>query len=240
MIVLYPLFSRYEWRGTRCDQCAIHFYLMDVNVEPSTDACIECPTGAECPAGRTVETIIMQPRYWRLSNRTASTYECTSSACLGGNWNRTSDAFCALGYEGPLCEWCSDPDRYYDDATATCKACGATVSYAFRQIAILLAIAIAPGIGAEVNRVRLGCAAHPIKQCIQRRRQRRRWRRRPWMRWSVIRARVWRQRTEGAQVRGDGHAWHGGAAGGDDSGKQRARHGRKRSVLGLLGCRIEP
>ena len=111
--------------------------------------CKPCNRHMDCiRTGLTLATVPLLPSRWRLSNRTASVYECTSSACLGGEWNgTTSDEYCAQGYEGPRCEWCSDPDRYYDDAiSATCKACGDMVSYAFRQIVILLAIAVALGI----------------------------------------------------------------------------------------------
>ena len=109
--------------------------------------CKPCDRHMDCTrTGLTLATLPLLPSRWRLSNGTASTYECTSSACLGGVWNGTSDAFCTLGYEGPLCEWCSDPNRYYDDVTTTCKDCGDMVSYAFRQIVILLAIAVALGI----------------------------------------------------------------------------------------------
>ena len=59
--------------------------------------------------GLTLAAVPLLPARWRLSNRTASAYECTSSACRGGDWNGTSDAYCAQGYEGPRCEWCSDP-----------------------------------------------------------------------------------------------------------------------------------
>ena len=83
--------------------------------------------------GLTLATVPLLPSRWRLSNRTASVYECTSSACLGGNWNGTSDAYCAQGYEGPRCEWCSDPDQYYDDASATCKDCGDMVATPFAR-----------------------------------------------------------------------------------------------------------
>ena len=96
--------------------------------------------------GLTLAAVPLLPARWRLSNRTASAYECTSSACRGGDWNGTSDGYCAQGYEGPRCEWCSDPSRYYDAATATCKDCGDMVAYAARQIVILLAVALALGL----------------------------------------------------------------------------------------------
>ena len=49
---------------------------------------------------------------------------------------------CAVGHEGPRCEWCSDPDRYYDAASANCKECGDVERYALKQLAVLLAIIV--------------------------------------------------------------------------------------------------
>ena len=110
-------------------------------------SCEPCIDHMECTrTGLTLATVPLLPARWRLSNRTASAYECTSSACLGGRWNGSSDEYCAQGYEGPRCEWCSDPSRYYDAVTDNCKACGDMVAYASRQIVILLAVAVALGL----------------------------------------------------------------------------------------------
>ena len=129
------------------DECGCPSGTYDSAAADGITGCKPCNRHMDCThTGLTLATLPLLPSRWRLSNRTASAYECTSSACLGGDWNGTSDAFCAQGYEGPLCEWCSDPDQYYDDASATCKDCGDMVSYAFRQIVILLAIAVALGI----------------------------------------------------------------------------------------------
>ena len=46
---------------------------------------------------------------------------------------------CATGHEGPRCERCSHPDRYYEAASATCKECGNVEHYALKQLAVLLA-----------------------------------------------------------------------------------------------------
>ena len=96
--------------------------------------------------GLTLASVPLLPARWRHSNRTASIYECESSGCLGGDWHGTSDGYCAQGHEGPRCEWCSDPSQYYDVATTTCKDCGNMAGYALRQMAILLAIAVALGL----------------------------------------------------------------------------------------------
>jgi hypothetical protein len=104
-------------------------------------SCEPCIDHMDCTrTGLTLATVPLLPARWRLSNRTASAYECTSSACLGGGWNGSSDEYCAKGYEGPRCEWCSDPSRYYDTTTASCKDCGDLLVYASQQTGVLLAI----------------------------------------------------------------------------------------------------
>ena len=50
---------------------------------------------------------------------------------------------CVAGHEGPRCEWCSHPNRFYDAASATCKECGSVERYALKQLAVLLAIVLA-------------------------------------------------------------------------------------------------
>ena len=75
-------------------------------------------------------------------NRTADIETCDTSdkisPCLGG----VDGSKCAAGHEGPRCEVCSHPDRYYDDASATCKGCGNVERYALKQLAVLLSIVV--------------------------------------------------------------------------------------------------
>ena len=128
------------------DECGCPAGTYDSAAADGAIGCKPCNSHMDCTrTGLTLSIVPLLPSRWRLSNRTASIYECTSSACLGGNWNRTGDEYCTQGYEGPRCEWCSDPDRYYDDVTAMCNDCGDMVAYALRQIVILLAVAVALG-----------------------------------------------------------------------------------------------
>ena len=75
-------------------------------------------------------------------NRTANIEPCDTfngtSPCLGG----VDGTKCAVGHEGPRCERCSHPNRYYDVASATCKECGNVERYALKQFAVLLAVVI--------------------------------------------------------------------------------------------------
>ena len=75
-------------------------------------------------------------------NDTVDIVKCDTSGdtspCLGG----LDGTECAAGHGGPRCEVCSHPDRYYDAASATCKACGNVERYALKQFAVLLAIVV--------------------------------------------------------------------------------------------------
>ena len=83
----------------------------------------------------------MLPRLLR-QNQTDDIETCDTSGgispCLGG----VDGTKCAADHEGPRCERCSHPDRYYDTASATCKECGNVERYALKQLAVLLAIVV--------------------------------------------------------------------------------------------------
>ena len=96
------------------DECGCRIGTYNNAADDGVIGCKLCNSHMNCTrTGLTLATVPLLPSRWRLSNRTASTYECTSSACLGGVWTGTGNEYCAQGYEGPRCEWCSDPDRYY-------------------------------------------------------------------------------------------------------------------------------
>ena len=129
------------------DECGCRKGTYESTATGADITCELCNEDMNCTrTGLALATVQLLPSRWRLSNSTSATYECDSSACLGGNWKGASDGYCAQGHEGPRCEWCSDPNRYYDDVTATCKDCGDMAGYALRQMAILLAIAVALGL----------------------------------------------------------------------------------------------
>lgn len=96
-----------------------------------------------------METLQLQPGYWRISASATKLYRCedgtngTAGACLGGA--EAGDSSCRVGSVGPLCQICLDgspPTRldqngslqpvdppnqtfwmYYDEDTAKCKEC---------------------------------------------------------------------------------------------------------------------
>ena len=144
-----PVGSTTEGRGAEGpDECGCRTGTYDSAAAGAKRSCEPCNLNdvACSRTGLTLATVPLHPARWRHSNRTASIYECDSSGCPGGDWKGTGDGYCAPGREGPRCEWCSDPSRYYDALTTTCEDCGDMAGYALRQMAILLAIAVALGL----------------------------------------------------------------------------------------------
>ena len=131
-------------RGAKSsDECGCREGTYESTAAGADITCELCNEDMNCTrTGLVLATVPLLPSRWRLSNSTSATYECDSSACLGGDWKVTSDGYCAQGHGGPRCEWCSDPSRYYDAATATCKDCGDLIGYASQQLGVLLAIVV--------------------------------------------------------------------------------------------------
>lgn len=134
---------------TQC-VCAADYY--DEAMSEAGRSCKRCnDNDMQCTqSGLMLATVPLLPSRWRHTNRTAAIYDCDSvgntSACLGGEWDGTSDGYCADGHEGPRCQWCSDPTRYYDPGSASCKECKNVGEYALKQFGIILAVAILLGL----------------------------------------------------------------------------------------------
>jgi predicted outer membrane repeat protein len=116
---------------TICSQCKEGYYSFD-----STDpTCLPCPDHADCPGGNVMD---VQPGYWRQCQTCHEIKQCkTSKACLGGT---NTSIQCADGYQGPLCDVCSD--GFFRSGREECVSCGAGTSYIEVIFAILLLVLI--------------------------------------------------------------------------------------------------
>jgi len=107
-----------------CDICAETYYRPHAN--SSAHACESCSSldGLLCPLNSTVETLQVQPGWWRLSPHSTRAYKCASqgntSVCVGGS---RGGSLCAPDHKGPLCKVCSLDDHYFDDDDAKCVRC---------------------------------------------------------------------------------------------------------------------
>ncbi|CAN0179302.1 unnamed protein product, partial [Ectocarpus sp. 12 AP-2014] len=71
--------------------------------------------------GTTLETLELEPGYYRISNTSHTVRECfQESACKGGT-DASHDGYCAAGYEGPYCATCSE--GYAHGSTYSCFRC---------------------------------------------------------------------------------------------------------------------
>ena len=83
------------------------------DVDGLQPACCTCPELATCEEGATVETIEIDKNTWRHGYESPQVLQCDNKhACAGPLWRgvngSNSSAWCALGYEGPLCSRCVD------------------------------------------------------------------------------------------------------------------------------------
>lgn len=67
--------------------------------------CDEVPTGARSAedGGTTLETLELEPGYYRTSNKSHNVLECFQEAACKGGVDAAGDGYCAEGYSGP-CE----------------------------------------------------------------------------------------------------------------------------------------
>jgi len=72
----------------------------------ATDRCLDCPPeGTECAeTGLTLESMKLQPGFWRTSPSSIDVLTCSNEAACIGN----EDSTCFTGHRGPLCELCED------------------------------------------------------------------------------------------------------------------------------------
>ena len=70
--------------------------------DDDTDDCEDCPTGATCDIGSTIQNLYIDPGYWRYSEDSLYIYECPAgdAACGGGNH---SSGYCTNYASGPYC-----------------------------------------------------------------------------------------------------------------------------------------
>lgn len=93
--------------GARQCECQNEYYY-DKAQNAVNGTCSPCPTGAECKQGTTLETLSLEPGFWRASESSAAVikcpYEasCTAQASSNAPTSKAS-GYCAKGYKGPVC-----------------------------------------------------------------------------------------------------------------------------------------
>jgi hypothetical protein len=137
-----------------CTMCADGYYRPGAHL--SASACTTCAdiSGVRCHCNATVETLDLNPKYWRLSTLTTETYRCKEdgdwSPCKGGmNAGEVGDGYCKEGYRGPRCEVCDGRayQRYFDKLDARCHECGDMSARTAVLVSLMFIIILAIVIG---------------------------------------------------------------------------------------------
>ncbi|CAM9202855.1 unnamed protein product [Ectocarpus sp. 8 AP-2014] len=106
---------RYSDVCSGCEECS------DCGVADSSEVptCTITPDHTQS-TGNTIETLSIDPGYWRATSSTIIILAChNADACLGGETGAAD--YCAEGYEGPYCAVCSD--GFAQSLSFTCSNC---------------------------------------------------------------------------------------------------------------------
>ncbi|GMH90277.1 hypothetical protein TrST_g7328 [Triparma strigata] len=108
------------------------------NMEKS---CVDVFEGVDrTTSGMTLETLKIEPGYWRTNSRSPDVRVCpVSDACTGGN----STNYCREGHTGPYCKLCID--GWTEDPLMLCKSCENSTIDVIVTIVILVLVAAAIG-----------------------------------------------------------------------------------------------
>jgi uncharacterized membrane protein YhaH (DUF805 family) len=86
---------------------------------------VYCDERLDCSAqGLTIETLRIQPGYWRTTNRSQAVLPCPNYFCVGGT---AQSGYCLKGHTGALCAVCGP--RHARSSLGGCTACdsGSTI-----------------------------------------------------------------------------------------------------------------
>ena len=124
--------DRFSFEGSPyCGRCLRRFYahipgdeLLDEHA-----SCVHCPLGTTCDGDgqSTTRVLELDPGFWRITPTEGQVYACPKGAvaCRGGtNFSAGGLSYCNLGFEGVLCDICSD-NYYFDTEDMTCILCDA-------------------------------------------------------------------------------------------------------------------
>lgn len=158
-----------------CDVCDEGFFRRDAQGAVTPSTCEPCfDKGAECPWNTTLETIVVLPGFWRLSNRSMEMTKCDGSAveqrCLGGkDAGVDGEGYCGNLYTSPECQLCRDKGFYRRrNECVQCPKMGGRLA-ALTGIAVCMAVAAAALHLALFHRLGIRVTAlQPIRRMIAR------------------------------------------------------------------------
>lgn len=91
-----------------CDPGSYEVLYQDENKkDEKTKSCVKCPPHTKCKKNSKVESILVEPGYWRNDRDSLNIYPCrVAYGCLGGKISNHSNDLCNKGHKGPLCDVC--------------------------------------------------------------------------------------------------------------------------------------
>jgi hypothetical protein len=162
-----PPFTSSSAGAGQCNVCDSERYVLP-GVPASTGNCPACPEHCSCGWNTTVETLMVDRGFWRLSHFSATVYQCViaknQTACMGGVAGASS---CAPEHTGPcelggtqtginlgalatpaltaqcfqtVCQVCLLKDSYFDHDNAVCLSCPESAGSIAAAASVLVAI----------------------------------------------------------------------------------------------------
>ena len=147
-----------------CSFCGDGFYLAADPVPKSalshnpSKYCKECPSNAICISNTSIQTLSINPGFWRDSNKTSKLYRCPdTNLCEGSaasNLYKCSintemcevsavfgeSPYCKSGFKGPLCQSCENANEYFRDSRDTCERCPPVSTFILTLILVITLI----------------------------------------------------------------------------------------------------
>jgi len=140
--------------SSNCTRCLKGFYFTEIASEAGE--CLACPDGTLCNRnGASTQTKLqLRPGYWRVSEHSVEIERCPyPGGCIGDNESLAAasdeeffgDAYCAAGFEGPLCAICVE-GYYLDVDAATCTLCPVGAGQSLSRMAASSAMLVVLGV----------------------------------------------------------------------------------------------
>ncbi len=106
-------------------------------------SCVKCPSYTKCKKNSKVETISVDPGFWRSGQNSLDIHPCrVAYGCLGGLIQNNSGDLCNKGHQGPLCDVCFGGWAKNDGKCFECTEDGKSMSYFITILFPLIAVGV--------------------------------------------------------------------------------------------------
>ena len=125
---------------SECDECIDGYYMI------ASGTCKECPLGATCARGTTLETMSVDEGQYRFKIESIEVYACpVPESCVGGQYNlNDTNPGCIEGATGALCFACTP--GYHRKEGMGCVECSVTEGSWTFSIVVLVVMVVIGGV----------------------------------------------------------------------------------------------